>query len=92
MKVVENSPQNPRNCTILKNFLGGACPQTPLSKARSFAARDMPLRGMYIQNPRNFKVGPPPLRNPAYAPAVVNQQPMVSRWRISTKWLARCPP
>ena len=60
MKVVENSPQNPRNCTIFKNFLGGACPQTPLAKARSLAARDMPLRGMYIQNPRNFKVGPPP--------------------------------
>ena len=58
MKVVENSPQNPRNCTISKNFLGGACPQTPLAKARS--ERDMPLRGMYIQNPRNLKVGPPP--------------------------------
>ena len=70
MKVVENTPQNARNCTILKNFLGGACPQTPLAKARSFAARDMPLRGMYIQNLRNFKVGPPPLRNPAYAPDI----------------------
>ena len=69
MKVVENSPQNARNCTIFKNFLGGACPQTPLAKARSFAARDMPLRAMYIQNPKNFKVGPPSLRNPAYAPA-----------------------
>ena len=43
MKVVENSPQNARNCTIFKNFLGGACPQTPLAMARSFAAR-----GMYI--------------------------------------------
>ena len=60
MKVAENSPQNARNCTIFKNFLGGACPQTPLAKARSFAARNMSLRGMYIQNPRNFKVGPPP--------------------------------
>ena len=60
MKVAENSPQNARNCTILKKFLGGTCPQTPLAKARSFAARDMPLRGMYIQNPQNFKVGPPP--------------------------------
>ena len=68
MKVVENSPQNARNCTIFKNFLGGAYPQTPLTKARSFAARDMSLRGMYIQNPTNFKVGPPPMRNPAYAP------------------------
>ena len=68
MKVVENSPQNARNCTIFKNFLGGACPQTPLEKARSFAARDMTLCGMYNQNHTNFKVGPPPLRNPAYAP------------------------
>ena len=51
MKVVKNSPQNARNCTIFKNFLGGACPQTPLAKARSFAARDMPLHGMYIQIP-----------------------------------------
>ena len=67
MKVVENSPQNARNCTIIKNFLGGAYPQTPLARARSFAARDMSLRGMCIQNTRNFKVGPPPLRNPAYA-------------------------
>ena len=63
MKVAENIPQNARNCTIFKNFLGGAYPQTPLAKARSFAAR-----GMYIQNPRNFKVGPLPLINPAYAP------------------------
>ena len=71
MKVVENSLQNAQNCTTLKNFLGGACPQTPLAKARSFAARDMPLCGMYIQNPRNFKVGPPSLKNPAYAPEYV---------------------
>ena len=55
---------------FIKNFLGEACPQTPLAKARSFAARDMPLRGMYIQNPGNFKVGPPPLRNPAYAAGI----------------------
>ena len=68
MKLVKNSPQNTRNCTIFKNFLGAACLQTPLTKARSFAARDMPLCGMYIQNPRNFKVGPPPLRNPVYTP------------------------
>ena len=60
MKVVEKCLQNARNCTIFKNFLGGACPQTPLTKARSFAARDMPLCGLYIKNPRNFKIGPPP--------------------------------
>ena len=66
--MVENNLQNARNCIILKKILGGACPQTPLAKARSFAPRDMPLRGMYIQNPRNEKVGPHTLRNPAYAP------------------------
>ena len=60
MEVVENSPQNARNCTIFKKNLGGACPQTLLAKARSFAARDMPLCVIYIQNPRNFKVRPPP--------------------------------
>ena len=49
MKVVENSPQNARNCTVFKNFLGGACPQTPLEMASRFAARDMPLSGMYTQ-------------------------------------------
>ena len=70
MKVAENSPQNAQIAPFLKLFLGGgACPQTPLAKARSFAARNMPLRGMYIQNPRNLKVGPP-LRNPAYAPEI----------------------
>ena len=38
MKVVENSPQNPRNCTILKKFLGGACPQTPLAQESDYIA------------------------------------------------------
>ena len=66
MKVVENSPQNARKCTILKNFLGGGdMPPNPPSKGSQ-------LRGMYIQNPRNFKVGTPPsLGNHACAPDVV---------------------
>ena len=69
MKVVKIALKTHEIAPYLKNFFGGACPQTPLAKARSFTARDMPLRGMYIQNPRNFKGGPPPpLRNPAYAP------------------------
>ena len=67
MKVVENSPQNARNCTIFKNFLGGACPQTPLAKARSFAACIYKIK-------KQFNVGPPPLRNPAYAPAYTHLQ------------------
>ena len=68
MKVVEDSPQSARNCIILKNFLGGACPQTPIAKARSFAARNMPLRACISKIPEILKLGPPPLRNPAYAP------------------------
>ena len=63
MKVVENSPQNARKCTIFKNFLGGACPQTPLAKARSFAA-------CISKIPEILELGPPP-RNPAYAPDIV---------------------
>ena len=63
MKVVENSPQNARNCTIYKNFLGGGGGMSP-----NPPSKDSQLRGMYIQNLRNFKVGPPPLKNPAYAP------------------------
>ena len=66
MKVVEiYSPQNARNCTIFKNFLGEACPQTPLTTARSFAARKMPLRAMYIQDPQKFYSWAPTLGIPA---------------------------
>ena len=65
MKFVKNSLQNARNCTNLKKFLGGACPQTPLATARSFATR-----GMYTQNHKKIKL-PPPLRNPAYAPDTI---------------------
>ena len=65
MKVVENSRQNAQNCTTFKKILWGACPQTPLATARSFAVCDM-----YTQNPHNFKVCSPLLRNPAYAPTL----------------------
>ena len=75
MKVVKIALKTHEIAPFFKIFLGGACPQTPLAKARSFAARDMPLRGMYIQNSRNLKVGPPPLRNPAYAPGLLIRAP-----------------
>ena len=61
MKVVENSLQNARNCIILNKISWGGMPPNPPSKGSQ-------LRGMYIQNPRNEKVGPPTLRNPAYVP------------------------
>ena len=65
MKVVENSPQNAQNYTIFKNFLGGACPQTPLATARCFTARDMPACIPKIKKNSSWA---PLLRNPAYAP------------------------
>ena len=40
-------------------------PPNPLVTARSFTSRNM-----YIQKPKNFRVGPP-LRNPAHAPAML---------------------
>ena len=65
MKEVENSHENTRNCTIF--FI--ICPPNPLATARSFANL-----AMYTKTPRNFKIStpPPPLRNPAYAPAITN--------------------
>ena len=47
MKVVENSPQNTRNCTIFFNFLGGGG-HAPNPLATDY---DMLIRGMYIQIP-----------------------------------------
>ena len=41
------------NCTILKNFLGGACPRTPLAKRMASKPE---------------KISWPPLPNPGYAP------------------------
>ena len=72
MKVVKIALKTHEIAPCLKIFLGGACPQTPLAKARSFAARDMPLRGMYIQNPKNFKVGPPPLEKSCMRPCFMS--------------------
>ena len=68
MKVVENSPQNAQNCTIFKKFLGGHAPKPPNKDSQLRCSRHAAMP--HIQNPRNFKVGPPPLRNPAYAPDI----------------------
>ena len=32
-KLQQNILQNASNCTILKNFLGGACPRSPIANA-----------------------------------------------------------
>ena len=64
MKVLKIAFKTHEVAPFLKKFLGGI-PQIPLAKTR--CSRHAALRHMYIQNPRNFKVGPP-LRNLAYAP------------------------
>ena len=72
MKVVENNPQNARNCTIFKNFLGGAYPQ-------SHGSRHAASRHVYPKS-QNFYSWPPPLRNPAYAPGCAVHC-LYSMWR-----------
>ena len=41
-----NVRQNAPNCTIFKNFLGGACPRTPPSRAHGFAMRSMSRKNL----------------------------------------------
>ena len=67
MKVVKIALKTHEIAAFLKIFLGGMPPNPP-NKGSQLRCSDMPRSGMYIQNPRNFKVAPPPLRNPAYAP------------------------
>ena len=71
MKVAENSSQNARNSTIVKKFLGGGMPPNPHSKGSQLrCSRHAASRHVYPYQ-KKFKVGPPPLRNPAYAPDTV---------------------
>ena len=53
---VAQPPQKPLSkrtkLNHLKKKIWEVCPQTPLETARSFAAHNMPLHGMYSQNPR----------------------------------------
>ena len=62
VKVLKIALKMHKIAPFLKNFLGGIPPNPPSKDSRHAA-----LRHMYIQNPRNFKVGPP-LKNLAYAP------------------------
>ena len=45
MKVVENNPQNARNCTFFLNFLGGMPPNPP-SNGSHAASRHVYLKGL----------------------------------------------
>ena len=56
-KFLQNILQNAPNCTIIKNFLGGACPRTPW-QVRGKAPCKYPHFSKNILNPP-----PPPSRN-----------------------------
>ena len=43
-----NIYQNAPNCTILKKFLGGACPRTPIESRGAKRRAIHPVSGMYI--------------------------------------------
>ena len=53
----QNTPSNAPNCTVLKNFLGGACPRTPLAMRM---ANSMSLRDMQIPKSEKKNSWPPP--------------------------------
>ena len=54
-------------CTILKNFLGGACPRTPLAKRMTSICAACRFATCKFTNLKK-KFLPPPLPNPGYAP------------------------
>ena len=67
MKVVENNPQNARNCTFFKNFLGGHAPKPPYQRLAASLLATCRFAACISKIPEILKLGPP-LRNPAYAP------------------------
>ena len=69
MKVVENSPQNVRNCTFIKNFLGGGMPPNPPSKGSQLRCSRHAASWHVYTKFKKFESWASPLRNPAYAPA-----------------------
>ena len=81
MKVVENIPQNARNCIISKNFLeggeGGHAPKNPRKKGSQFrCSRHDAYRHVYPKS-QFFKSWAPLLRNPAYASGTIEGHPQV---------------
>ena len=57
------------NCTILKNILGGACPQTPLAKRMASPCAACRFATCKFPNLKKNSCPPPPLPNPGDAPA-----------------------
>ena len=61
-KFEQNILQNAPNCTIFKNFLGGAYPRTPLANAWLCHALHMALNSRHAHTPTFTKnmLNPPP--------------------------------
>ena len=62
-----NIHQNAPNCTIFKNFLGGACPRTPLAKRMASPCAACCFATCKFPNLKKKILGPP-LPNPGDAP------------------------
>ena len=66
-----NIHQNAPKCTIYKNFLGGACPQTPLAKRMASPCAACRFATCKFPNLKK-KFLLPPLPNPGDAPVYVS--------------------
>ena len=60
MKVVKNSPQNARNCTIFKIFLGGHAPKPPSQRLAASLLATRRFAACISKIPELLKLGPPP--------------------------------
>ena len=67
-KCDKNIHQNAPNGTILKNFLGGACPRTPLAKCMASPCAACRFATCKFPNLKKKKFLAPPLPNPGDAP------------------------
>ena len=63
----QNTPKNAPNCTVLKKFLGGACPRTPLAMRMASPCAACRFATCKFPNLKKKILGPP-LPNPGYAP------------------------
>ena len=67
-KFDQNIHQNAPNCTILKHFLGGACPRTPLAKRMASPCPACRFATCKFPNLKKIIFCPSPLPNPGDAP------------------------
>ena len=84
MKVVENSPETHEIAPFFKIFLGEHAPKPPLQR---LAASLLATCISKIQE--ILKLGPPPLKNPAYAPVYIYDTKLItSLYGCFLDWLA----